>query len=152
MLLSIKLHLGYLRELENSERVRAACLNYLQNRLVYFYVARPDLAAELQLLAASLGGQLEPPRLPLKYEAVNKALGREAAYRVWSSAPIVKQSLIRSWDQALHRLESWERNRPTDREETSRNSDTSLKQLSLHSLKLSSLMGAILDAAYNFWV
>jgi len=41
--LSMKLHIGYIRSLEDSERVRAACVNYLQNWVHFFHPDRPDL-------------------------------------------------------------------------------------------------------------
>ena len=39
----MKLQIDYLRALEDSERVRAACVNYLETWLVYFYPRRMDL-------------------------------------------------------------------------------------------------------------
>ena len=42
MLLAMKLHMGYLRSLEDSERTKAACLTYMQNWLDNFYPERPD--------------------------------------------------------------------------------------------------------------
>ena len=50
LLRSMKLHIQYLRSLEESERVRKACLQYMQNWYAAFYPARPDLVAELQML------------------------------------------------------------------------------------------------------
>jgi glycosyltransferase involved in cell wall biosynthesis len=35
--ISMQLHIGYLRSLEESDRVRAACLRYLQNWVIFFY-------------------------------------------------------------------------------------------------------------------
>src|SRR5437016_1474407 len=40
---SMQLHIGYLRSLEDSERVRAACVTYLQNWLPNFYPERLDI-------------------------------------------------------------------------------------------------------------
>ena len=67
MVLSMKLHIQYLRSLEESERVRKACLTYMQNWYHNFYPERPDIVAELQALAAQLDGSLEAPRLRWKY-------------------------------------------------------------------------------------
>jgi glycosyltransferase involved in cell wall biosynthesis len=63
MVVSMKLHIQYLRSLEESERARKACLTYMQNWYENFYPERPDLMAELQSIAADLGGRLEEPRL-----------------------------------------------------------------------------------------
>src|SRR5207247_1005705 len=59
--LSMKLQIGYLRAREDSDRVRAACVNYLQSWLPNFYPDRLDLVQEAQQLAASLGGRLSLP-------------------------------------------------------------------------------------------
>src|SRR5271168_4334979 len=45
LLLSMKLHIQYLRSLEDSERVRHACVTYMQNWYENFYPERPDLVA-----------------------------------------------------------------------------------------------------------
>ena len=55
----MRLHVNYLRSLEDSDRTRAACCTYLQNWLIHFYPERPDIVEDLQELARSLGGQLE---------------------------------------------------------------------------------------------
>ena len=58
---SMQLHIRYLRSLEDSERVRVACITYLQNWLPFFYPNRPDLVKEAEEMAVSLGGALDPP-------------------------------------------------------------------------------------------
>ena len=56
MVTSMKLHIQYLRSLEESERVRKACITYLQNWYHHFYPERPDIVAELQSVAGQLEG------------------------------------------------------------------------------------------------
>src|SRR5262249_26120191 len=56
---SMRLHIGYLRSLEDSDRARAVCVQYLQNWLMTFYPERLDIAKEAERLAVDLGGQLE---------------------------------------------------------------------------------------------
>src|SRR5260370_41949016 len=63
LLISLQLHVKYLRSLDDSDRVRAACLAYLQSYLITFYPERPDIVAELEKLARTLGGRLEAPRV-----------------------------------------------------------------------------------------
>jgi hypothetical protein len=105
--LSMELHIGYLRSLEDSERVRAACVQYLQNWLPSFYPERLDLVGRAQGLAESLGGRLEvPPRLAGKYAWIQKGFGWSLAKRVQVFVPWCRWSLIRSWDRALSRFES----------------------------------------------
>ena len=103
--LSMRLHVGYLRSLEDSARTRAACVTYLGNWLGYFEPARPDLIAQVQQLAASLGGQVKLPAVRPKYAVVEKLLGRNAANRAQVFLPNVKASLLRSWDKAMLRVE-----------------------------------------------
>jgi glycosyltransferase involved in cell wall biosynthesis len=105
LLLSMRLHVQHLRRLEDSERVRAACFDFLQRNLIHFYPQRPDLVAELQDLAAGVGQHLDAPRLPAKYEWIRKALGWEAAKRARSLAPGIRWFMVRRWDKTLANLE-----------------------------------------------
>jgi glycosyltransferase involved in cell wall biosynthesis len=106
MLVSMKLHIAYLRSLEESQRVRKACLTYMQNWLGNFYPERPDIVAELQSLAAQLEGKLEKPRPRWKYAWMEPIFGFEAAKRVQTMLPEFKASLVRGWDRAMFRLET----------------------------------------------
>ena len=104
---SMQLHIGYLRSLENSQRVRGACVKYLQTWLPTFYPDRLDLVKQTEELAASLGGRLEvPPRLPWKYALIQKGFGRPLTKRAQIFLPRCRLSMIRSWDKALSRFES----------------------------------------------
>jgi glycosyltransferase involved in cell wall biosynthesis len=105
LLLTMKLHLQYLRSLEDSERVRKACLAYIQTWCRNFYPERPDLMQEAQQLAATLGSHLEVPKLSWKYLWIQKLFGFAAAKRASQRWNHYKSSVIRSWDKALFRLE-----------------------------------------------
>jgi len=102
---SMKLHIGYLRSLEESERVREACTRYLQNWLPSFYPERMDLVQQAQEMATSLGGKLELPRLSWKYSWLQNLFGWEFARRAQISLPQLKWSAIRAWDNALCRID-----------------------------------------------
>ena len=106
MVLSMKLHMKYLRSLEESERVHKACLTYMQNWFGSFYPERPDLVAELQEIAAQMTGHLEPPRIGWKYAWMQPLFGREAAKHAQTMLPQWKATAIRSWDKAMHWLET----------------------------------------------
>jgi glycosyltransferase involved in cell wall biosynthesis len=104
-LLSMKLHVNYIRSLEDSERVRAACVTYLQNWLINFYPEKPDIVLELKKLAASLGGDLEVPRLRWKYAWIRTLFGWGPAKYAQLTLPQLKGALIRSWDKTMYKLE-----------------------------------------------
>src|SRR5262249_26050968 len=106
MLLSMKLHVHYLRSLEESERVRNACLTYMQNWFHNFYPDRQDIVAELQSLAAELQGHLDRPRLRWKYAWMEPIFGLVTAKNAQMVLPQLKASLIRSWDRLMYRLET----------------------------------------------
>jgi glycosyltransferase involved in cell wall biosynthesis len=105
-LCSMELHVRYIRSLEDSERVRDACVTYLQNWLVYFYPDRPDLVKQIDEMAVSLGGKLKPPPLSWKYSWIAALFGRKLAKGAQVVLPRIKWSLIRRWDKAMFRLES----------------------------------------------
>jgi glycosyltransferase involved in cell wall biosynthesis len=104
LLLSIKLHIQYLRSLEDSDRVRKACLRYMQNWYEYFYPEREDLIADLQLLAAELQGSLEPPRLRWKYAWMEPMFGWKSAKWAQETLPEVKSSCVRQYEKTIFRL------------------------------------------------
>ena len=148
----MQLHIGYLRSLEDSERVRAACLNYLQNWLVYFCADRPDIVAQVQLLAATLGGHLETPELPRKYAPIQSVFGRTAAYRLWSYAPMMKQSFVRSWDRTLYRLESRDRELVGQRGSAPEGTGIGWAKVPARSMKLGGLLASVVKAGAHFWM
>jgi glycosyltransferase involved in cell wall biosynthesis len=106
MLLSMKLQIQYVRSLEESERVRKACLAYLQNWFIHFYPERPEIVAEFQTLAAQLQGHLEVPRLRWKYAWMKPIFGWKAAKWAQMRLPKVKDSFVTYWDKAMYTLET----------------------------------------------
>src|SRR5208282_57063 len=102
MVISMKLHIHYVRLLEESDRVRNACLAYMQDWYVHFYPERPDLMAELQALAAELGGHLEEPGLGWKYTWMKPILGFKTAKWAQIMLPELKASVLRKWDKAMY--------------------------------------------------
>jgi glycosyltransferase involved in cell wall biosynthesis len=106
MVTSMKLHIQYLRSLEDSERVRKACVAYLQNWYHNFYPERPDLVGELQKMAGELNGHLEEPQLRWKYAWIKPIFGWRTAKSAQTVLPQFKASCIRHWDKAMYRLEA----------------------------------------------
>jgi glycosyltransferase involved in cell wall biosynthesis len=103
--LSMELHVAYLCSLEDSNRVRAACLKYLQRRFLRFYPERVALVQQLQQMAASLGGQLGIPQFPRKYSWIQKLFGWGAARTARRSYNRVKSAVARSYDAMLRYIE-----------------------------------------------
>jgi glycosyltransferase involved in cell wall biosynthesis len=103
---SMQLHIRYLRSLEDSERAREACVRYLQNWIPFFYPSRPDLLKQAEEIAASLGGQLQMPRLSWKAGLVSVLIGRQQVKRAKTLLARIKWSLIRCWDRMLFQVES----------------------------------------------
>jgi len=103
-LLSMRLHIQYLLALEDSPRVRAACLQYVHDSLVYFYPEWPDIVRQLEEVAHQLGGELKPPRLSPKYAWIRSLFGWTAAKRTQLYYNHFKSLLLSSWDRALLRL------------------------------------------------
>jgi glycosyltransferase involved in cell wall biosynthesis len=103
--LGMKLQIGYLRALEDSDRVRTACVNYLQAWLWSFYPSRPDLVRKAQQLAASLGGSLSLPKASWKYAWIEKLFGFAAAKHTDLCYNRAKSSVLRAWDRLMYSLE-----------------------------------------------
>ena len=102
---SMQLHIRYIRSLEDSDRVRAACVRYLESCLIYFYPERADIVIQAERLAMELGSQLKPPRLPWKYSWIQALFGWGMAKRLQLFLPSVRWSVERWWDRLLFRLE-----------------------------------------------
>jgi glycosyltransferase involved in cell wall biosynthesis len=104
--LGMKLQISYLLALADNERVRTACLNYLQTWLPAFYPDRPDIVEEAQVLATTLGGRLEIPRMGWKYAWIEKPFGPHAAKEAQVRYNRCKSSVVRVWDKILYSLEA----------------------------------------------
>lgn len=103
---SMKMHVHALCSLEESERVRKACLTYLQTWSHYFYPDRRDILAEMQSLAAQLRGQLEEPTLRWKYAWIKPIFGWNAAEWAQTQGPLLKTAVIRHLDKLMYRVEN----------------------------------------------
>jgi glycosyltransferase involved in cell wall biosynthesis/peptidoglycan/xylan/chitin deacetylase (PgdA/CDA1 family) len=102
--LSMQLHIGYLRSLEDTPRVREACLAYLQRNLINFYPERADIVKQNEQMAAELGGQLRPPQLSWKYSWIKSTFGWKAAKNTAIQMREIRWSLENSLDKTMSRL------------------------------------------------
>jgi glycosyltransferase involved in cell wall biosynthesis len=103
---SMQLQIGYLRSLEESDRVRSACVQYLQTWISYFYPDKIDILGQFRELAKSLGGQLEEPRLPWKYEWIRTLFGWHAAQRARTFLVTLRWSAQHRLDALLFDIET----------------------------------------------
>ena len=106
LLRSMKLRIQYIRSLEESDRVRKACVTHIQTWYDKFYPGRPDLVAELQGIAAELGSRLKAPPLQPKYAWLEPILGRKTAEKAQNFFPQLRSTMIRRWDKAMFDLET----------------------------------------------
>ncbi len=104
--LSMKLHIHYLRSMEDSDRTRLACVNYIRTRVPEFYPYRLDLVEELKRVISELGGQFEEPRLSRKYDWIAKSFGWRLGWQAYHQLPKIRASLIIGWDKAMSQVES----------------------------------------------
>lgn len=102
---SMKTHIAYLRSLEESERVRAACVQFLQNWMDFFYPERLDIFEEAKQMARDLGGDLKAPVMSWKYSWIKKILGVHAAKRAQIFFRRLRWSVTRFFDKVLFRIE-----------------------------------------------
>lgn len=106
LFLSMKLHMQYLRSLEESARTRSVCIKYIRTWLPEFHPYRPDLVRELEQIARGLGGELEKPRLSWKYNWIVKCFGWRLGRRAQLLMPKLRISLVIAWDKAMYLLEN----------------------------------------------
>ena len=98
--ISMKLHIGYLRSLEDTPRIREASLRYLQRNMINFYPERVDIVQEAEKLAAELGGHLRPPHLSWKYSWIKSLFGWSAA----KNTALEMRKIRWSFEESLDRL------------------------------------------------
>jgi glycosyltransferase involved in cell wall biosynthesis len=102
---SIQLHIGYLRSLEESERVRDVCVRLLQDWLIYFYPEKPEIFKQAEEMARNLGGQLRTPSLNWKYAWVKMLFGWTTAKRAQQPLRKSRWELKKFLDKTLYRME-----------------------------------------------
>lgn len=110
---SMRLHIQHLLSLEDSERVRGACIMYLQNWLPFFYPNRSDLVKQAEELAISLGGVLKTPQLSWKLSLFSALVGGQQAKRAKASMARIRWSVIRGWDKLLYQIQPRDKEKST---------------------------------------
>ena len=107
--LSTRLHVQYLRSLEDSARTRRACVTFMQGRVHHFHPHRPDLVDATQRLAKTLGGEVTLGKrvapLGWKFAWMKRIVGLEFAYLAQDKLPQFKNWALRLWDKAIFQIE-----------------------------------------------
>jgi glycosyltransferase involved in cell wall biosynthesis len=106
MLLSMKLHINYLRSLEDSERVRVACCRYIDNWSCLFAPSRQDIFTELRSMASELGGHFDSPKLRRKYAWMAPFIGYRSAWHAQLAISQVKARALCKWDRLMDEIET----------------------------------------------
>jgi glycosyltransferase involved in cell wall biosynthesis len=94
----------HFRELEDSERSRAACVRYLQGRLICFYPESRDILDRMNSLVGELGGTLSPPALSWKYRLIKAAFGWRIAKKCKTLFPKLRGYVESNWDKLMYHL------------------------------------------------
>jgi glycosyltransferase involved in cell wall biosynthesis len=102
--LSMQMYIHNLRTCDDSSRVRAACLRYLQDWSPLFFPQRMDIFARVRDAAMHLGGAIIPPQLPWKYQWIKVMFGWPTARRAQLILPRLKWSVVCFWDRILFSL------------------------------------------------
>jgi O-antigen/teichoic acid export membrane protein/glycosyltransferase involved in cell wall biosynthesis len=111
--LSMQLHIRYLQSLEQSPRIRAACIEYLRMSLIYFYPERLDIVAEAEQMAKQFGDQLGVPNLSWKYSWIEKAFGWRLVKPAQRFLRKIRWWLERQYDWALFQIQDRKFRTPT---------------------------------------
>ena len=98
---SIGLQISHLRMLEDSPRVRSACLRYLQCWFSHFYPEHAEIVNKARKMASELGGELHVPELAWKYDCLRRLFGWTIAKKARVVVPGTKEWCIRAWDRLL---------------------------------------------------
>jgi hypothetical protein len=102
----MQLHIQYLRSLEDSPRVRAACVEFIRDSLIHFYPENGHIVQQAQHIATELGAELGVPWLSWKYLWVQRLFGWDVAKSLQQKARRARWSLERSCDRALSRIKA----------------------------------------------
>ncbi len=104
--LSMKLQVGYLLAMEDSNRARRSCVTYLQQCAQLFAVTRPDLVGRVAEILANFDTKVTPSTDALPQTWAQLLLGSPGGSRFRLQLNETKWRVIRSVDRFLFNLES----------------------------------------------
>jgi PST family polysaccharide transporter len=103
--LSMRLHIQYLRSLEDSPRVHRACMAFLRDSMIYFYPESDDIVQQAQAIAAELGYELRLPKLSWKYSWIAACFGWRMAKPAQQMLRRFRWTVERRLDKALFSID-----------------------------------------------
>lgn len=101
LFLSRSLCIGYMKRLEDSDRIRNTCLKCLQDLYILYYPEKVEFVKKIQRIAQELGGNLLPPRLKWNYSIIKNILGWKITKRLYFSMPKLKVLLMKNFDMLV---------------------------------------------------
>jgi O-antigen/teichoic acid export membrane protein/glycosyltransferase involved in cell wall biosynthesis len=101
---SMQLHIKYLRSLADNPEVRAACLQYLRDSLIYFYPEQTRILEQARNLAGELGEPLGVPFASWKYSWAVRLFGWETAKMFQHRIRRIRWRMAKQIDYLLFRL------------------------------------------------
>lgn len=105
LLLSMKLHIQYLRSMEDSGRVREACRAYIENCAISFHPRRGDLLLELKEMGRQLDVRVQLPSVRRKYAWMAPLFGESFAWESQLTIPRVRARAMCELDRLLSVVE-----------------------------------------------
>lgn len=106
MVVSMKLHIGYLMSLEDSPRTRTACRTYIRTWALAFHPSRTDIREELTRMAHELGDGFDWPAPRRKYAWLAPIFGDEFAWRSQVALPRIKARALSRWDRWMSHFDT----------------------------------------------
>jgi glycosyltransferase involved in cell wall biosynthesis len=104
--LSMQMHIAYLRSLDDSDRSRSVCVQYLRNCLLFFYPERLEIIRQAESMAEQLAGPLGKPSLSWKYNWAKSTFGWGPAKRMQVSLRKIRWQMTKSMDKMVFRIET----------------------------------------------
>jgi glycosyltransferase involved in cell wall biosynthesis len=102
LFLSTALCIQHLRAIEDTERVRNACLAYLNHMFRYYYPERMQLIEKCNAFARELGGSISLPKESWLFKVIRNCLGWQTAKYLKKVHWKIVTSVLKKWDKCLY--------------------------------------------------
>lgn len=102
--LAMNLSLNHLRSIEDSDRTRRACLQYLQSSMGRFCQEDQSFLERFYSSAKELGGTLQPPKVSWKYYPIKQVFGWAAANKAMRNWGRMKAIVHKEVDRVFYNM------------------------------------------------